>query len=134
MFNTPGWLFRFRMWKYNRSRGLPQNFGGMWKSDMRFRREAEEDIVRTSEGWAPQTIAPERYFVAKELAVRYEAAANELRMHYIQLCDIPTPPEADERLRRMKKCIDVMHQLSTIEQAARPALGNDIDNLTFSKE
>ena len=115
MFSTPYWLFRFRMWRYNRRRGLPQNFGDMWKSGMRFRREAEEDVVRTSEGWAPQTITPGHYFVSKELAVRYEAAASELRMHYVQLCDIPTPPEADERLRRMKKCIDTMNQLSIVE-------------------
>ena len=134
MFSTPSWLYKFRMWKYRRRRGLPHNLGGMWKSDMRLRNEAEEDVVRTSEGWAPKTLTPDHFFVAKELAVRYEAAAAELKMHYIQICDVAPPDEADERIRRIMKCLDTMNQLSVIEQTVRPALGNDIENLPFSME
>ena len=74
------------------------NLGGMWKSDVRLRNEAAQDVVRTSEGWAPKTITPDHFFVAKELAVRYEAAAAELKMHYIQICDVAPPDEADERI------------------------------------
>ena len=101
---------------------------------MRLRNEAEEDVVRTSEGWAPKTLTPDHFFVAKELAVRYEAAAAELKMHYIQICDVAPPDEADERIRRIMKCLDTMNQLSIIEQTVRPALGSDIENLPFSME
>ena len=134
MFGTSTWLYGLRMWRYRRRHGLPYNHGGMWKPDVRLRREAEQDVVRTSEGWAPKTISPDLFFVAKELAVRYEAAAAELRMHYIQICDLATPEEADERIRRIVRCLDTMVELSIIEQTVRPALGSDIENLPFSME
>ncbi len=55
-------------------------------------------------------------------------------MHYIQICDVAPPDEADERITRIMKCLDTMNQLSVIEQTVRPALGSDIDNLPYSME
>lgn len=134
VYRTPYWLSRLRRRKYNRKHGLPHNFGGMWKSNVRLRSEATEDIELTSEGWLPRTIMPEQLFIAKELAIRYEAAAAEMKMHYTHLCDIPTPEEADERIRRILSCLETMEQLSGIEQKAREAFGSDIENMCLSKD
>ena len=134
MFSTPTWLYRYRMWKYRRRRNIPHHLGGIWKGHGRFRNEAEQDINWTSEGWAPKTIDPGHYFVSKELAIRYESAAAEAQLHYMQICDLATPEEADERLRRITDCLDTMHQLSIIEQQVRPALSDDITNQILSKD
>ena len=132
--STPHWLFRLRMRKYNRKHGIPHKLDGRWKPYTRLRSEAAEEIELTSEGWMPRTIIPEQLFIAKELAIRYEAAAAEMKLHYIQLCDIPTPEEADERIRRILSCLDTMEQLSGIERKAREVFGSDIENMWLSQD
>ncbi|MCY4272318.1 MAG: hypothetical protein OXF00_06715 [bacterium] len=110
---------------------------GFWKRQRRFRREAAEDLLQTTDGWAlnrrrefaRQNDAP--VFISQELAVRYGTLEAEARHHYVQLCDRPEQAEAADRLERIAVCLDQMDQLCNLEQRTKQLLTDDCEALNF---
>ena len=119
-----GLLARFRYGRRRRSPEVP-DLPGLWLTPRRFYQLARECVVEHDDGWATETCDPGHRFVAWELAVRYEAAARSVKLHYTQICDLATPDECDERIARIADHLDEMRRLSEIETAVRPMLGDD---------
>ena len=115
---------RFRYGRWRRSRGVP-DLPGLWPAPGLFYQGARECVVQRDDGWATKTCDPGHRFVAWELAVRYEAAAQSARLHYRQICDLAGPDECEERIARIAGHLDEMCRLSEIEMAVRPMLGDD---------
>ena len=105
--------------RYRRSHGIP-DLPGIWHSSRRFYGMAQESVTEHEDGWSVTTADPGHKFIAWEMAVRYEAASSEAKLHYNQLCDGPTEEEYHERVERIVSCLEVMNRLSEIELAAKP--------------
>lgn len=105
--------------RYRRAHGIP-DLPGLWHTPRRFYGMAQESVIEHDDGWSVTTADPGHRFIAWEMAVRYEAASSEARLHYTQLCDGPTEAEYQERVRRITSCLADMSRLSEIEQAVKP--------------
>ena len=105
--------------RYRRAYGIP-DLPGIWHTPRSFYGMAQENVVEHDDGWSVATIDPGHRFIAWEMAVRYEAASSEARLHYTQLCDGPTEPEYRERIQRIMSCLAEMDRLSEIERAVKP--------------
>ena len=139
---TLGWLLcsipqMYARFAHNIS-GLDDEYpdlDGFWKPPRRYRREAEEDLRQTADGWridscfpfARQNSGP--VFVSREIAVRYGSLEAEARLHYTQLCDLPEQAEAADRVERIAVCLEQMERLSTLERRVRHLLSDDEESL-----
>ncbi len=111
---------RVRRWR--KSRGLPPDLPGLWRSQRHFYGIAQETVTEHEDGWLGELGDPGHRFVAWEMAVRYEAACKEIQFHYTQVCDGSTEDEWQERFKRITACLGEMERLSRVERAARPML------------
>ena len=105
--------------RYRRAHGIP-DLPGIWLSPRRFYGMAQESVTEHDDGWSVTTLDPGHKFISWEMAVRYEAASSEAKLHYTQLCDGPTEEEYHERVERIMSCMAEMSRLSEIELAAKP--------------
>jgi len=105
--------------RYRRAHGIP-DLPGIWHTPRWFYGMAQERVTEHDDGWSVTTADPGHKFIAWEMAVRYEAASSEARLHYTQLCDGPTEEEYHERVRRITSCLAEMSRLSEIEHAVKP--------------
>lgn len=105
--------------RYRRAHGIP-DLPGIWRTPRSFYGMAQEGVTEHDDGWSVTTADPGHKFIAWEMAVRYEAASSEARLHYTQLCDGPTEEEYRERVQRIASCLAEMSRLSEIEQAVKP--------------
>ena len=107
--------------RYRRAHGIP-DLPGIWHTPRRFYGMAQESVMEHDDGWSVTTADPGHKFIAWEMAVRYEAASSEARLHYTQLCDGPTEEEYQERVRRIMTCLAEMSRLSELERAIKPVI------------
>ena len=105
--------------RYRRANGIP-DLPGIWHTPRRFYGMAQESVTEHDGGWSVTTADPGHKFIAWEMAVRYEAASSEARLHYTQLCDGPDEEEYHERVQRIMSCLAEMSHLSEIERAVKP--------------
>lgn len=105
--------------RYRRAHGIP-DLPGIWHTPRSFYGMAQESVIEHDDGWSVTTADPGHKFIAWEMAVRYEAAGSEARLHYTQLCDGPAEEEYRERVQRIVSCLAEMSRLSEIEQAVKP--------------
>ena len=105
--------------RYRRAHGIP-DLPGIWHTPRWFYGMAQESVTEHDDGWSVTTADPGHKFIAWEMAVRYEAASSEARLHYTQICDGPTDEEYHERVRRITSCLAEMSRLSEIERAVKP--------------
>ena len=110
-------------WRRYRAPELP----GLWPSPGRFYHSAQEEVSLHPDGWTVSTNPPGHRFISWELAVRYEAAYREARLHYSQICDMATGDEVTERLARIADLIAEAERLSRVEQAMHPVLATSAE-------
>ena len=114
--------------RYRQVHGLP-DLPGIWRSPQHFYYYAKESVVEHEDGWSTAAGGPDHRFVAWEMAVRYEAACQEIKQHYIQICDGPTAEEWRCRIDRIASLVSERERLSKIESTVRPMLPDNPDGL-----
>lgn len=123
---------RLRRWR--KSRGLPTDLPGIWRTQRHFYETAKETVTEHVDGWLGELGDPGHRFVAWEMAVRYEAACMEIQQQYTQADDMPTEEEWQERIKRITACLEEMERLSKIEKAVRPLLSHRLSESSLLTE